>query len=178
MLRWVAAIVAWSMAATATAVTIRPNDRIPAVLTAVTDCRTITDDKARLACFDGAAAALITATTAHDIVVFDREAVQATRRGLFGFTIPKLPFFNGGKNDDAPEFQTLDAVVQTARSVGYGMWRLTLDDGAVWTTSEEIVRRQPRAGSKVHIVKAALGSYFITVDSGSTVRAKRENSGG
>ena len=48
------------------------------------DCQKISDDAARLRCFDRAAANLIAASKAGDIVVVDREKMRSARRSLFG----------------------------------------------------------------------------------------------
>ena len=151
--------------------------RLPTVLQALTDCRTKTDDVARLACYDKAAAGIAEATAKKDIVVLDREEVRATRRGLFGFSLPKLNFFGNKdvENDTGREdIDEVDVVVKSARSFGYQLWRMTMEDGSIWVTNEASTLITPRAGSKVHIKRAALGSYFIKVDGSRAVKGRRE----
>lgn len=152
--------------------------RTPAVLQALGDCRALTDNAARLACYDKAAAGIADATAKREIVVLDREEVRATRKGLFGFTLPKLNFFGSDKDakDDTgrEEIAEIDVVVKSARPFGYQLWRMTMEDGAVWVTNEASTLITPRAGSKVHIKRAALGSYFIKVDGSRAVKGRRE----
>ena len=150
--------------------------RTPAVLQALIDCRTKTDDAARLACFDQAAAGIADATAKKDIVVLDREEVRATRRGLFGFSLPKLNFFGNKdvENDTGrEEIAEVDVVVKSARPFGYQLWQMTMEDGATWATSEASTLITPKPGSKVNIKRATLGSYFIKVDGGRAVKGKR-----
>ncbi len=154
--------------------------RPPAVLQKIADCRTVAGDAARLACYDAAAAALGEATAKEDIVVLDREAVRETRKGLFGFTLPRLPFFGGDQGDKRAkgdvareEINEIDGVAAAVRAVGYRQFRIVLEDGAVWATTEAISVDIPRVGSKIHIKRAALGSYLLKVDGGRAVKAMR-----
>ena len=62
---------------------------------AVLACRSETDPQARLQCFDRTSGALATAAQSGAVVVVDREEVRRTRRSLFGFSLPRLPFFRG-----------------------------------------------------------------------------------
>ncbi len=149
-----------------------PTSNRAAVVGAVTDCRTIADSSTRLACYDSAVAALDTAATKKDIVVLDREEVRQTRRGLFGFALPKLPFFKGDDSKDTAPTEIV-ATVQSMRPLGYGKWRVVLDDGAVWDTTE-VVRRDPHEGSKVRIKSAVLGSFMMNIDGAAAVRVRRE----
>ena len=172
--RWAALMMATSFAAPVAAAPART----PAVLQALGDCRAIADGAVRLACYDKAAAGIADATAKKDIVVLDREEVRATRKGLFGFSLPKLNFFGNEKEakDDTgrEEIVEIDVVVKSARSFSYQLWRMTMEDGATWVTTEASTLITPRAGSKVHIKRAALGSYFIKVDGSRAVKGRRE----
>lgn len=166
------------MAVAAAAPATAAPSRQPAVLQALGDCRAIADGAARLACYDKAAAGIADATAKKDIVVLDRDEVRATRRGLFGFSLPKLNLFGGKEPADEAareEITEIDVVVQAARPTGNGMWRMTMEDGATWTTTEASPLVNPRPGSKVHIKRGALGSYFIRVDGVRGVRGQRSN---
>jgi hypothetical protein len=154
--------------------------RVPAAIQALTDCRALADSAARLACYDKAAAGIADATAKKDIVVLDREEVRATRRGLFGFTLPRLPFFGGDKGDKSStdaareEVEEIDTTVTAVRGFGYKYYRMTMEDGAVWVTTEAVEHDTPHPGSKVHIKRAALGSYFLRIDGGRALKGKRE----
>lgn len=137
-------------------------------------CRGIPESATRLACYDQAADSLTRAIAAKQVVVLDRDDVRKTRRSLFGFTLPQLPFFGGG-NDEPPEAKEIKAKLASARELGYGKWRVRLEEGAVWETTEAVSGSTPEAGQEVSIRKAALGSYFLKFGSTRAVRAKRVN---
>ncbi|MEP3072588.1 hypothetical protein [Maricaulis sp.] len=56
-------------------------------------CRSVVDIEARLACFDASAERLATARHSGDIVIVEREDVEAVERDSFGFNLPSLPRF-------------------------------------------------------------------------------------
>ena len=72
----------------------------PELFEALVQCRSITDDAARLQCFDTAAANLQAATERRDVVVVDRAQVRESRRRLFGLALPSLPIFGGGDDEE------------------------------------------------------------------------------
>lgn len=150
------------------------------VVQALTDCRKLTDDAARLACYDKAAGAFDQAEAKGDIVVVDREQATAVRRQAFGFTLPSLSLFDRPKGEGADKGQKaepLDRVTATlarAYRQSGGRWVMELEDGAVWTqTDVEDLPRGAKTGSKVEIRKAAMGSYFVNVDGQRAIRASR-----
>lgn len=150
----------------------------PAALQNVLQCRAITDDKARLACFDASVTQLDAARTSGAMVVLDREEVRKTRRGLFGFRLPSLGIFGGGdKEDSASEVDEIKEITGTVRSAtknADGGWIITLEDGARWEqTGALIFGRAPRAGSKATIKRGALGSYKMSIDGSPAVKARR-----
>lgn len=144
-----------------------------ATVDAVVACQSEQDDQARLRCFDAAAAALQQAQSSGSIVVVDKADVRRTRRSLFGFALPKLPFFSGDDTaDEAP--QELEAKIASARSLGNDKWQFALDSGAVWqTTQPSPYFRTPKPGQTVKLKKGSLGAYFASVDGGRPVRAMR-----
>jgi hypothetical protein len=138
-------------------------------------CRGIVDSTTRLACYDAAGERLVQAVHDRDLVVMDREDVRETRRGLFGFALPRLPLF-GGKTDDEKEVTELTAKVTSVRALPNGKWQLKLEDGAIWQTTEAVgFLRDPKAGSTVVIHKGALGGYMMRIDGQRGLRAKRES---
>ncbi len=150
---------------------LRPHEAASSVITEITGCVAITDKVARLACFDAATAKLVEATAKGDVKIVDREDIRATRRSLFGFTLPHVAFFKG---DDTAE-DTPSEIDTTIKSVGpseYGKFTLTMEDGAVWKTTEPLPR-DPRAGMPVHLKRGALGNYFIRVGAMRSVTAQR-----
>ncbi len=140
---------------------------------AAISCRAETDERARLKCYDSAVAALAQAAEQGQLLVVTREEVRKARRSLFGFSLPKLPFFEQDGAQDEPQ-QEIEASVRNARSLGYGKWVVELDGGAVWQTTEaRPTDPVPRPGQKVRIKKAALGSYMLSVNGGRGIRAMR-----
>lgn len=149
-----------------------------AVIRPLLDCRKETGDAARLACFDRESAALDAADAKNEITVLDKEAVRETRRSLFGFSLPRLPFLGGGKDGGGDEkadegLQSLEATIKSARSLGYGKWQIELDSGARWATTEAIAGRSPEAGKAIEIKRGAIGSYLGKIDGGRAVRMQR-----
>jgi hypothetical protein len=143
------------------------------LVSAIADCQRRTDDATRLQCYDAAAAALIEASSSGKVVLVDREDVRKTRRSLFGFSLPKLPFFSG---DDSAESQQdeLTAKVAAAGSIGNGRYRVKLEDGATWETIEGWpTMTDPRSGDTVLIKRGALGSFMMRIAGQRAVRARR-----
>jgi hypothetical protein len=149
-------------------------DGQPAAVRALAGCRAISDSAARLACYDREAGALLQSVEKKETVVLDQAEVKKTKRSLFGFTLPRLPFFNSGKDDDREEaeFQQIDPPIKTVRSIGYGRFRFTIDEGAVWETTEGI-NAFPKPGQKVLIKKGLMGSYFIKFEGSRSVKGMR-----
>lgn len=150
----------------------------PAVVTsplvgALDACRKIADGAERLACFDKASAALVGATATGEVSVVDRKELRQARRALFGFAMPKLPFFAGDRSAE-DEKDEIDSTVKSAKQIGYERYQIILADGAIWETSQTSLSfSAPRKGQKVHIKRGPLGSYFIEVDGQVAVKGRR-----
>ena len=94
------------------------------------------------------------------------------QRGLFGFEIPKLKIFGSG-GDDVEE---INAVVKSVTANRARQITVTLEDGARWLQVDtKILNREPRAGFKANIRKAAMGSYLVKFDGGPAIRMRRIN---
>lgn len=146
----------------------------PQSFEALLKCRSIADEKARLQCFDSAAAALQQATERHDLVVVDKKQMRETRRTLFGLEIPRLKIFGGG-DDEGEEVKSIESVVVNAYPNENGQWIVHLEDGSTWVqTDHNTIAVTPRKGTKVKVVKAALGSYMMRIGSEPGVRARRQ----
>lgn len=145
----------------------------PAALEALRACQSITADAERLACFDRAAAALSASVDKKEVVVLDQQEVKKTKRSLFGFQLPRIGLFgDSDKDKDEPEFTQIETTVTGARGLGYGKFSFTIEDGAVWQTTEA-GPNMPKPGDKVTIKKAALGSYFIKFGKQRAVKGMR-----
>ncbi len=148
------------------------------IFTNLLQCRTITSDTERLACFDGQVGAMEVASQRDEVVVLDKSELNKTRKTLFGFAFPKLPFLGDGEgDDDKPReeegFSHIEAKIANLRSLGYGKWQIELEDGAQWMTTEAVTGRDPKVGQTIEIRRAAMGSFMGKVEGGRAVRMKR-----
>ena len=146
----------------------------PELFEALVRCRAITEDAARLNCFDAAAAALQAAAERRDVVVIDRGQVRESRRRLFGLALPRLPIFGGG-DDDAEEISSIESNVTSAHQVEFGRWVVRLEDGSTWVqTDNNPIAGRPRSGQPVRVNRGALGSYMMRVNGQPGVRVRRQ----
>lgn len=137
---------------------------------AVTRCRGIEADAARLACFDSAAIQL---AAAGEVAVVSRQDVEQNQRRLFGFNVSALnPFDNSGR---AENLQSISATMTSARNLGRGEWSITLDDGSVWRKTDGAdVSFSANRQYPVTVRRAALGSYLMKVGDNPPFRVRRE----
>lgn len=147
----------------------------PSALVAALDaCRPISDPTQRLACFDKASAALIDASRTGQVSVVDRGELRQARRSLFGFQVPKLPFFSGDRSaeDDTGE---LESVIVAMKELPNERYRITIQDGnAVWETTETRINLwPPKTGQKIKILRGPMGSYFLRFDGQLGVKGQR-----
>ena len=144
------------------------------LVSALEACRAIADPAERLACYDKQVGALLDATSTGDVAVVDKAEVRKARKSLFGFGMPKIPFFSGDDTTDAVS-DTLETTIKSASGIGYGKYRMVVAEGnAVWETTETYgTMRDPRAGDKIVIKRGPLGSYLLRIGSNRAVKGKR-----
>jgi hypothetical protein len=150
----------------------------PELFEALVRCRAVTEDAARLRCFDAAAAALEQAAARRDVVVVDRAQIRESRRRLFGLTLPRLPVFGGNDGDgEAEEVRTLEGVIASAQQNDLGQWYIRLQaEGGTWVqTDHNLLALQPRAGQPVVINRGVMGSYMMRVARQPGIRVRRQN---
>lgn len=136
-------------------------------------CRAVAQASDRATCYDRVVDSLVTAIDSKQLVVIDHAEVRRTRRGLFGFAVPRIPFLEGGSKDDTKDARELIAKVTSLRSFGYGLWRFQLDDGSTWETSETSSRLSGfQSGDSVTIERGVLGAFFLNVNH-ARVQARR-----
>ncbi|HTU12941.1 MAG TPA: hypothetical protein VMG08_18775 [Allosphingosinicella sp.] len=147
----------------------------PESFEALIRCRAITEDAARLACFDQSVAALQSAQERRELVVVDRQQVREGRRRLFGLALPRLPIFGGGDDEeDEDTIRTVEGVVASASQDGLGHWIVALQDGAVWTQIDNnTLALRPRPGQRVVINRGAMGSFMMRVNNQPGLRVRR-----
>lgn len=142
----------------------------PRVLTDLLACRQIADPAARLACYDAQTMALAAAAERSDIVVADRQQVEQTRRGLFGYSAGESALLGV----DGAEVNRLDTKVTSARRSRDGGWTITMAEGGTWEqVDSKPLALSPKPGQKAAITKGALGSYFVSVDGQSAIKMRR-----
>lgn len=145
-----------------------------ALVDAVVRCKGEANEQARLRCYDTAVATLAQATASGEIIVVDKEDVRKTRRSLFGFSLPNLPFFGRDESQKEEQPEEIEAKIQSVRGLGYGKFLIELDTGARWQTTEGgALAREPKAGEMVKIKKGVMGSYFLAVEGRRGIKALR-----
>jgi hypothetical protein len=146
----------------------------PQIFQELVDCRSVADPTARLACYDAKVAAIDEAEKKDELVLADKAAMKEARKGLFGFSIPKLKIFgNDGADDEKFE---LVAKIDSAYQANPGKWTIILDNGARWVQIDtQVLRKTPARGMEVRIRAASLGSYFANIDGARAIRMRRVN---
>lgn len=139
---------------------------------ALSACRRIAEDAARLACFDAAAARLDEAQDKGAVVIVDRQQVHELRRQAFGLNVPSVgALFHSMKGEDDTR---LSARLASARQGPEGRWTMATEDGQEWRqTDDELVANMPHPGSELAVRRAALGSFFCKVDGQLAFRCER-----
>ena len=148
-----------------------PKTAAPKLFDDVVQCRAIQDSAARLACYDRGVAALETAQKSNELYVADKAAMKEARRGLFGFSLPKMKIFADESLGDLDELETTIAGV----SSGQRGLVFTLPDGARWAQTDKRYMDKPKIGSKIKIEKALLGSYLASINGKAGFRVERIN---
>jgi len=143
----------------------------PKVYTDIVACRALAAATARLACFDAATKALEDATDTRQIVMLDQEDVRKTKKSLFGFSLPKIPFFGQSDAEQDAEFKQVEGDLAGVQSIGAGKYQFTVKDAGVWQTTEATPLLLK--DGKAFIIKCgALGSFMLIMN-GRGIRVKR-----
>lgn len=148
----------------------RPAETPPQV-NALLACRSVTGSAERLACYDRAAASIGDAVAKEELVVFDREGVRKTKRGLFGFSIPNLGVFG---DDDQTEIKQIEGTIASYGTNADGGYIFRLADGTRWSQMDDkVIAIPPRNGEKVIVKRGVLGSYMLAVGKQPGVKVRR-----
>lgn len=135
-------------------------------------CQAQTDPGQRLACYDAAAATVLSQADKGDLRIVDAAEIKRTRRGLFGFALPDLGIFGGG--DDEPDMDMLETTITSVRYTAPDAFQFKTPEGATWQVSNAPARqRQVHAGDAVVLKKAAMGSYFIRIAGQIGIKGRR-----
>ncbi len=159
-------------AASAAAAQPAAEERHPA-MKRLSDCRSIADSSARLACFDREVASIEAAEARRDLVVMDRERIRNTRRSLFGLALPNLGIFGDGR-DGAGAVTNIEGNIKTVSRNALGRWIFDLQEGGRWiqVDSRELPI-DPRPGHSIKIRRASLGTYLANVKNQIAIRVER-----
>lgn len=156
------------------AVCAAPPKPTAAEVKALAQCVSVTDDAARLACYDKAARSLVDAEKSGDVVVVDQAQVKEVKRQSFGFNINLGPLFDRGTR--AEQVNQLATAVDSAWQTAEGKWVIRTTEGQVWRQIDDnSLFESPKKGEKVVIRRASLGSYFLKVGNDSSIRAHRDD---
>ena len=148
-----------------------PKTATPRLFEDVVQCRAIQDSAQRLACYDRSVGALETAQKSNELYVADKAAMKEARKGLFGFSLPKLKIFG---DEDLGDLDRLESTVAGVSSGQRGLI-FTLPDGARWAQTDKRYMDKPKVGAKIKIQKAVLGSYMASINGKAGFRVERIN---
>lgn len=152
----------------------------PDVLNQLYKCKNLTDNTARLACYDASVGRVEQAQETGELVAIDRKAAKKIKRESFGFNIPSLPkigfpsFGNDDATDDVDDVTVLN--IKRTKKKARGDYYFYTDNGQIWEQVDGTgLRRAPRGDDHtLHIRKAAIGSFLAQVDGkGSGIRVRR-----
>jgi hypothetical protein len=126
----------------------QPDPDANASLRAALDCRGISEDAARLRCYDQAMGRLQQAAGEGRLVLAEPARVETP-----------LP-------------REINGAVAQARLSGYNRWVVELEDGSVWRTIEDSSRVPlPRPRQRVRLTRSALGHYLLQAGPGRSLKA-------
>lgn len=149
-----------------------PEIEPPAIVKDLFACRDIADDSERLACFDREVGTIQEKQQRKEIVIADQEAVRETRKGLFGFSLPKIGLFSG--DDEEDDVSSIETTIVSARKLSNGRVSFEAEGGGRWIqTDNTAVLSDPKAGDTVEIKKGAVGSFMAKINGRRAFRAKR-----
>jgi len=141
----------------------------PAQVQRLMACRTITAADQRLACYDRETAAMNQAIASQDLVMIDKERAKAAGRSLFGFSIPNF----GGLFGSNGEISQIEGTIKSTSRNADGGWVITLEDGSVWTQTDDWPGLDARAGKKVNVKRGVLGSFWMSIPGQNGIKVKR-----
>ena len=141
----------------------------PAQMQRLMACRAIAAADQRLACFDREAAAVDQAIANKDLFMVDKQKARAAGRSLFGFSIPNF----GGLFGTEGEISQIDGTIRSTGRNLDGGWVITLNDGSIWSQTDDWPGLDARAGKKVTIKRGSLGSFWLTIPGSNGIKVKR-----
>lgn len=148
-----------------------PETGTPQSIQQLIACRGLSNPTQRLACYDSQTDGLRRAIATKDVVVIDKQRATATKRKLFGFSIPEFGGLFGGNETDVSEISS--SITKVAKDPG-GAWVVSLADGSTWTqTDDEPLGLPPERGDKVVVHRGSFGAFFLRINSQPGIKVKR-----
>ena len=141
----------------------------PAQVQQLMACRAIAAADQRLACYDRETAAISQAITNKDLFMVDKEKARAAGRSLFGFSIPNF----GGLFGNNDEVSQIDGTIKSTGHNPDGGWTITLNDGSVWSQTDDWPGFDARPGQKVIVKRGMLGSFWLSSPGKNGIKVKR-----
>jgi hypothetical protein len=170
MLKWIIVIAASALIGAGAAEAKRPVETgTPQQVQRLMACRAITAAEQRLACYDREAAAMNQAIASKDLVMVDKEKARAAGRSLFGFSIPNF----GGLFGSGGEISQIDGTIKGIGRNSDGGWVITLEDGSVWSQTDDWPGLDARPGKKVVVKRGTLGSFWLSIPGQNGIKVKR-----
>lgn len=146
----------------------------PEAMNRLYNCTAISEDAARLACFDEATARLRNAQAEGSLVAVDQGQLETLRRESFGFSLPSIANLLPSRSEDVQEEVSVEVANVIRRGDGHSIF--VMSDGQRWVLLESSAARNVRAGDTVRIRRAALGSFLlISSRGGAALRVRRES---
>ncbi|PHS24552.1 MAG: hypothetical protein COA84_09230 [Robiginitomaculum sp.] len=160
-------------------------------------CIDITDDAARLVCYDAAAGRLRVAEKAGEFVAVESKDILNIKKDAFGFSLPSLPKLklptlrgrsvnaladadNGAgqilAQSDAGEINKVEYIVDRIEKFGYNSHLFYLKNGQVWKQKGEEIFSYSKSIKPTTVVirRASLGSFLLRVNGkGRAIRVVR-----
>jgi len=151
-----------------------PAQTTAAPVQAVVDCRKLTEDAKRLACYDDAVARMAEAESKGDLLTLDKAQRQTVRREAFGLPLASLGLFDRGEKPEA--LNRITVTIDQAWRNAQGKWVIKLDSGAVWRQIDDnSLGKPPHHGSTAAIRKGTLGSFFVNIDGQLALQMHRDS---
>ena len=151
---------------------------LAATTSALEACTKVTDDSARLACFDREAAALISrghapaaaaASVAAAPAASPAPLTEEQKMGLSSARIEQLQ----RPPSAPPPIQTLTVAITGVSADGNGHQLFTLENGQVWRQVELDTHFSAKPGDSITISRGISGSYFLSLGKHSNTRVSR-----
>lgn len=146
-----------------------PQTGTPAQMQRLLACRSITAADQRLACYDRESTVVGQAIASKDIVMIDKEKARAAGRSLFGFSVPNF----GGLFGTNGEISQIEGTIRSAGHNQDGGWVITLDDGSVWSQTDDWPGLDARAGKKIIVKRGVMGSFWLSIPGENGIKVKR-----